>query len=191
VMFDQNAATRMQMDQLQARLDGAKVGVQQAQVALAMAQKALADAVVKSPIDGVVTAKLKNEGEMATMMPPTVVLVVQDQSVLELRFRLAEKAMTEVKLGAPVVARFEALGVTEKAKVSRIQPAVDARTRTVEVVAELDNSRGILKSGLLAEVTVGEETAAAEAKPDEGAAAAPIPTPRAGRPARKPESKLR
>jgi RND family efflux transporter MFP subunit len=182
-MFDQKAATGMQMDQAQAAADGARVGVQQAEVALSMARKMLADSTMRSPIDGVVTAKLKSEGEMATMMPPTIVLVVQDQSVLELRFRLPERSLTELKIGEPVTAKFEAMGVTKQAKVTRITPLVDPRTRTVEVVAEIPNPDGALKSGLLAEVELGgSERAAAE---PEAAA------PRAGRQAPKPESKVR
>jgi len=126
--------------------------VQQGEAALAMAQKGIADAVVKSPLDGVVTAKLKSEGEMATMMPPTVVLLVQEQGTLDLRFRLPEKSLATVKPGGAVKARFDALGVTRDAKIVRIQPTVDARTRTIEVVAELDNRDLTLKPGLLAEV---------------------------------------
>jgi RND family efflux transporter MFP subunit len=156
-MFDEKAVNRMQWDQLVARLDGAKVAVQQADVAVSMAEKAVADATVRSPIDGVITSKLKNEGEMATTMPPTVVLVVQDQSVLELRLRLPEHALGQVKIGDVVTARFDALGTTRQARVTRINQAVDARTRTVEVVAEIPNPDRSLKSGLLAAVQLNEE----------------------------------
>ena len=184
-MADQKAATGMQLDQGQAALDGARVGVQQAEVALNMARKSLADATARSPIDGLVTAKLKNEGEMATMMPPTVVMVVQDQSVLELRFRLPEKSLVEAKVGEAVTAKFEAVGITRQAKVSRIQPMVDPRTRTVEVVADVPNPDGALKSGLLAEVELASAERAGAEPPAEPAA------PRAGRPAPKPENKVR
>jgi RND family efflux transporter MFP subunit len=176
-MFDEKAVNRMQWDQLVARLDGAKVGVQQAEVALSMAEKMLADATVRSPIDGVVTAKLKNEGEMATTMPPTVVLVVQDQSTLELRFRLPEHMLGKVKIGDVVTARLDALGVVRPARVARINPAVDARTRTVEVVALLPNPDGSLKSGLLAAVDLpGADAGAAAAPPT-----SPAPPPAAAR----------
>ena len=156
-MFDQKAISHMQWDSVVARKDGAAVGVSQAQVALNMAEKALADSTVRSPINGLVVSKLKSEGEMATMMPPTVVLVIQDQSVLELRFRLPEKSLTQIKVGDEVNASFEALSLKRVAKVSRIQPAVDARTRTVEVVGEIPNPDGALRSGLLAEVEVGDD----------------------------------
>src|SRR5262245_13135653 len=75
-------------DQSKAGHDRALTGLSQAKVALQQAQRALADAAIYSPIDGVVTAKLKSVGETATMMPPTVVLIVQDIQKLELRARL-------------------------------------------------------------------------------------------------------
>ena len=37
-------------------------------------------------------------------------------------------------------------------KITRITPTVDARTRTVEVIANIDNGDGKLKSGMLAEI---------------------------------------
>lgn len=151
-LFEQKAVSQMQWDQIQARMDGARVGIQQAEVALQMAEKALADATVRSPLDGVVVAKLKSEGEMATMMPPTVVLVLQDQSVLELRFRLPERDLARVKVGDAIAAKLDALGVTRPAKIIRVQPSIDPRTRTVEFVAALPNADGALKPGLLAEV---------------------------------------
>ncbi len=156
-MFDQKAVSQMQWDQVQSRMDGARVGVSQAEVALNMANKLFADGTVRSPLSGVVVSKLKNEGEMATMMPPTVVLVVQDQSVLELRFHLPERSLTHIKVGDRVAAKFDAVGIERSAKIARIQPSVDARTRTVEVVAEIPNPDGALRSGLLAEVELGED----------------------------------
>jgi RND family efflux transporter MFP subunit len=151
-LFEQNAVVRAQWDQMQARLEAAQVGVKQGEAALAMAQKGVADATVRSPLDGIVTAKLKSEGEMATMMPPTIVAIIQDQDTLDLRFRLPEKALATVKAGSTVKARFDALGVTHDATVTRIQPTIDPRTRTIEVVAELPNPNLALKPGLLAEV---------------------------------------
>jgi RND family efflux transporter MFP subunit len=155
-LFDKSAVSAMQWDQIQAQTDAARANVQQAQVMLDIAEKALADTVIRSPIDGVVTAKLKSEGEMVTMMPPTVVVVVQDQSVLDLRFRLPESALRELKVGQPITVRFDALDVSREAKVSRINPAVDARTRTVEVIASIPNKDNTLKSGLLAQVKMGQ-----------------------------------
>jgi multidrug efflux pump subunit AcrA (membrane-fusion protein) len=98
-------------------------------------------------------------------MPPTVVLVVQDQSILELRLRLPEHDLGKVKIGDLVTARFDALGTTRQAKVTRINQAVDPHTRTVEVVAEIPNPDRTLKSGLLAAVELTGEARAAARQP--------------------------
>lgn len=151
-LLEQKATEQAQFDRVKAQYDAATVGVQQAKVALSQARRRLNDAAVRSPIDGVVTEVRKNAGEMATMMPITVVLVVEDQSTLELRFRLPESALAAVAAGDQVAARFEAIGQDRSATVSRISPAVDLRTRTFEVVATIDNQDGKLKSGMLAVV---------------------------------------
>jgi RND family efflux transporter MFP subunit len=148
-LLDKNAIERAQYDRVKAQYDAAKSGADQARVAVSLARRGLSDATVKSPINGVVAAVLKNEGEMATMMPPTVVVVVEDQSVLEVRFRMPEAALAKVAVGNKIKATIEALKDTRDAVVSRISPAVDPRTRTIEVIAELDNKDRALKSGML------------------------------------------
>lgn len=169
-LVEQNAINRAQWDQIQARLDAAKVAVQQAKIGVAQANQVLADTVTRSPMDGIVTLKLMNEGEMATMMPPSVVVVVQDQSVLELRVRLPEKALAQVKPGTALTLTFGAVGVTREAQVTRVSAEVDPRTRTIEVIAELPNGDGALKPGMLADVQVG------------GAPAKPAPPAKGGTP---------
>jgi RND family efflux transporter MFP subunit len=153
-LLDQNAVERAQYDRVKAQYDGAQVGAEQAAVAVSMARRMLADATVKSPISGVVTAVLKNPGEMATMMPPTVVVVVEDQSTLELKFRLPESALASLAVGNPIAVDFEAIKQKREAVVARVSPSVDPRTRTVEVVARLDNKDRRLKSGMLAVVNL-------------------------------------
>ena len=85
-------------------------------------------------------------------MPITVVVVVEDQSILELRFRLPEASMTALEPGDTVTAKFEAVGAEAAAKVHRISPSIDQRTHTFEVIARIDNADGKLKSRMLARV---------------------------------------
>ena len=168
-LLSKNAVEQAQFDKVQAQYQAAQVGVEQAKVAVQVARQGLADATVRSPIAGVVVAKLKNPGEMATMMPPTVVVVVEDQSSLELHFKLPESAVGSIHQGDQVTARFEAIGLDRTAKVEKVSPAVDPATRTVEITALLDNSDGALKSGMLAVIDVGAK-AKASATPAPGSA---------------------
>jgi Cu(I)/Ag(I) efflux system membrane fusion protein len=93
-------------------------------------------------------------------MPPSVVLVVQDREQLELRARLPEAALKVVHEGSEVTARFPSIGDSRRVRVKRIAPTVDARNRTIEIVADIDNKDHRLLSGMLAEVAYGKEQAA-------------------------------
>lgn len=157
-LHQRGSVPQASFDQMQARYDAADSAVTQAKVALSMARRANLDTVVHSPIDGVVTAKLKSVGETVTMMPPTVVLVVQNVRTLELRVRLPERSLAALSPGRNLVVSFPALSIERSVAVLRVNPAVDAATRTVEVVARLDNSDGLLKPGMLAEVRLSAET---------------------------------
>lgn len=158
-LYDRGSVAPATFDQVQARYDAAKAQLAQAEVTVSMAQKGNADTTVRSPIDGVVTAKLKSVGETVTMMPPTVVLVVQDVSELELRARLPERALARLQPGTLITVRLPAVGVERIVPVVRINPAVDVLTRTVEVVAKLDNNDRQLKPGMLADIDIGGATA--------------------------------
>ncbi|HLV67719.1 MAG TPA: efflux RND transporter periplasmic adaptor subunit [Polyangiaceae bacterium] len=139
-------------EQVEARYDVAKTSLLQAETALQVAQKALADTIVRSPIDGVVTEKRKNVGEAVTMMPPTTVVVVQDTKRLELRVRLPESVLGTLAPGGTLRAVFPAIGVERVVPILRINPAIDVMTRTVEIVCTVENGDEKLRPGMLAEV---------------------------------------
>lgn len=153
-LLEKNAIEKAQFDRVKAQYDAALAAVDQTKVGVSMARTGLGDTTVESPISGVVTHIPKNPGEMATMMPPTVVVVVEDQSKLKLRFRMPESSLAKLEVGTTVEVNLEAIGEKREAKVSWVAPTVDPRTRTVEYIAILDNPDGKLKSGMLAVVTL-------------------------------------
>jgi RND family efflux transporter MFP subunit len=132
------------LERAESAFTAANNGVNQAEVGLSMAKRGNTDSAVYSPIDGIIAKKLKSVGETVTMMPPTVVVVVQDQSVLEVRARIPETALKTVKEGDMITAYFTALDINVPAKIVRVQPTVDPITRTIEIVADIDNKDGKL-----------------------------------------------
>ncbi len=162
-------------DQAKLGLQQAQVGVQAAEVALDMAKKRSADSLGRSPISGVVTAKLKSTGEMVTMMPPTVVVVVEDTSELEIRVRLPESALTRVKLGDPMTVLFRSVEQTRQLAITRVNPSLDAMSRTVEVVARFKESDPTIKPGMLAEVTFPNSVPSGSTPAPTGSTTAPAP----------------
>jgi RND family efflux transporter MFP subunit len=150
------------LDQGKSRLDSAHSSLTQARAALALNQRRASNMVVSAPFDGVVTERRMNVGETATLMPPSVVLVLQDLDLLELRARLPESALRDVRVGSEIIARFPSVEQTRTVKVKRIAPTIDARTRTIEIIADVDNhDRGLLV-GMLAEVMYGPSAAKAD-----------------------------
>ncbi len=164
-LLDQQAASSQQWDQISAQVDAARLAVAQAQNSVAVANKAVADTTGRSPIDGVVVARPVALGDYVSDGPPTQVLAVQDQGTLELRFRLPERALAQVKVGDAIRVEVPALGLTRPAKISLVAPRVDPRTRTVELTAVLDNHDGTLRPGQLAEVELAGIAAPAAATP--------------------------
>lgn len=153
------------LDQTKTRVDALSSAVEQATTALALAQKYGSDTAVTSPIDGVVASKLMNVGETATLMPPSVVLLIQEVDTLELRARLPETALRTLQVGHELNVTFPAIGETRGATISRIAPTIDAHTRTIEIIALLPNQDGRLKAGMMAEVSYGKAEAAAAPQP--------------------------
>lgn len=168
------------LERTEAAFNSAANGVSQAEVGLSMARRGTADSSVVSPIDGVVAHKLKSVGETVTMMPPTVVLVIQDQSVLEVRARVPEAALKLLHEGDQVTAHFTAVEAAREATIVRIQPTVDAMTRTIEVVVDVDNKDGALRPGMYVELELRPPLASIlPPAPDAKAEPAPAPPPAA------------
>lgn len=167
------------LEQSQLGHDRAKVGVDQAKVALQSARKMVADAVVTSPIAGVIVKKHKSVGE-SVMPGGGAVVVVHDLASVEVRVRVPERAIGRVKAGDPAEVNFPALGSKRSAVIDRVGSSVEASSRSVELVVVLPNQDGVLKAGMLVEVTLpaaaapAATAAPAAAKPsvDAGTAAA-------------------
>jgi RND family efflux transporter MFP subunit len=154
LLFEQKAASSQQWDQISAQLDAAQVGIAQARNGVAVASKAVADATARAPIDGIVVSRPVALGDYVSDGPPTQVLVVQDQATLDLKFHLPERALASVGPGDAITVSLPALAMSRKATISVVAPSVDARTRTIELTAVLDNRDGALRPGLMADVAI-------------------------------------
>jgi RND family efflux transporter MFP subunit len=151
-LVDQGAVSPANWDTVRIGQDQARVGVQQAEAALASARAYAYDTTVVAPFAGVIASKRKNAGETVTMMPPTTVIVLQDISKIEIRVKLAETALTRIKAGEPMTVRFDSLGIEKTVPIDRLNPSIDPLNRTVEVIGVIDNADRTLKAGMLVDV---------------------------------------
>ena len=96
----------------EATLSAAERRVEQARAMLEGAQDTLSKTVVRSPIDGIVTARRVEEGEVAVVgvlnQPGTVLLTISDMSVVEAEVEVDETSIPSVKVGQEALVRVDA-----------------------------------------------------------------------------------
>jgi membrane fusion protein (multidrug efflux system) len=138
-------------DRTRAALDEAEATLAETEAALNLARQRLADAVMVSPIDGIVAERKTEVGER--LGEATVAFVVVQMSPLKVRFRLPERYMGQVEKGQLVRVRVEPYpDEVFEGKVSIVVRAVDPTTRTFAVEAEIPNRDERLKPGLFTRV---------------------------------------
>ena len=96
----------------QAALEAAQRRVDQARAMLEGSRDTLRKTTIVAPIDGVVTARPVEEGEVAVIgvqnSPGTVLLTISDMSVVEAEMEVDETSIPSVKLGQDAVVRVDA-----------------------------------------------------------------------------------
>lgn len=113
----------------------------------------LTNTILKSPLNGVVSARNYDEGDMYTMSAP--LYVVQQINPIKAFVAVSEKNYSLLKKGIEVEFTPEALnGKTYVGKVTRIHPTVDAATHTIVAEVTIDNSKFELRPGMYSSARV-------------------------------------
>lgn len=109
--------------------------------------------VLRSPVNGVVTARNYDAGDMYAMSAP--IYTVEQIKPVKLLVAISESDYTKVKKGDSVEITADALpGTTFYGKVEKIYPTVDPTTRTFTVEVVVSNNYNTLRPGMFARVTV-------------------------------------
>ena len=108
---------------------------------------------LRSPINGVVTARNYDVGDMYAMSMP--IFTVEQIVPVKLLIGVSETDYSKVKKGDSVTVTADAIpDKTFYGKVNRIYPTVDPATRTFTVEVKIDNSYKTLRPGMFARATV-------------------------------------
>ena len=143
-----------------ANLAGAEATHQAALAALDIARKSLADTTLRSPISGQIAARLVQNGERVGI--DTRVFDVVDLSGFEMEAAIAPGDAVAVKVGQSARLQVEGLAEPVQATVSRINPSVQAGSRSVLVYLRVPATEG-MRQGLFAQgrIVTGASTALA------------------------------
>jgi RND family efflux transporter MFP subunit len=134
----------------------ALIGVRQAE--LSLARQRLRDAVILAPLDGYIQQRQVAIGTYLSVGQP-IAVVVRDHP---LRFRgtVPERHAQALAVGQEVRLRIVSVSEPCTAKISRVSPTLDQRSRALLFEAEVDNSDHRLRTGLFAEAEVVVDSSA-------------------------------
>jgi RND family efflux transporter MFP subunit len=154
---------RTRAESARAQYDAALNGAQQSWAALAaaqaqagLAQKGMADAVIRAPFDGAIAERRITAGEYC--QTGRVVAVLVRDSPLRLRFDVPEGDAGRMALGQDVILAVAAFpGRVFHGTIKRVGASLKAQSRTLPVEAEVPNDAQELRPGFFghAEVVLG------------------------------------
>lgn len=144
------------LNQAHQQLLQAEAQVEAAKIAVELAQSNLDDCTVVSPINGVVTSKMKNLGEFVN--PGQAIFQIESVDQLELKAEVSSIYLARLETGMTVRATVEGFSDSLVLTIDEISPRVDLKNRSVEITSKIDNRNRRLSPGLYAGIELILET---------------------------------
>lgn len=119
---------------------------------LALARQQLEDAVLRSPIDGIVRSRMAVAGEFRAAGTPIVTVVRQDP--LRLQLAVPERSAGDIRLGQLVKVTVEGENDVHEGRVVRLSPSIAEGTRTLAIEAAVPNGESHLRPGSFARADI-------------------------------------
>ena len=105
-----------------------------------------------SPIDGIVTQKNFDNGDLATGQPILVVMQIQPVKIL---INISEEFFPVVKIGTPAKIKLDIYPDKEfPGKIMLIHPVIDVATRSFQAEVRIDNPSLLIRPGMFARASV-------------------------------------
>ena len=162
-LYESNIVSAQNLDQARDGVTTLMATKQQLIASQEQAKLGLDYATVVAPIDGVISQKNSEVGDIASSAMPLCILL--DMANLKVTLNVNEEDTPYLHMGQEVKLRFDAFpGEETIAKVTRIMPFVNPSSRTNTVEAEFENvkleSNGLykFKPGMYARATLSLET---------------------------------
>lgn len=132
-----------------AEYDNAKTALDVNEKAL---KNRLENTVLVSPINGVISARNYDDGDMYSNTP---ILVVEQITPVKMKVNISEKYYSKVQKGSEVALKFETYGdETFTGKINIIYPTIDPATHTFPVEITLANNDRRVRPGMFGHATI-------------------------------------
>jgi membrane fusion protein, multidrug efflux system len=164
-LVEAGALAERDMEVARSNVASAEARLGSARAAVATTGKQFSSATVRSPMDGVVSQRAVNRGDVVAPGAPLFTII--EPSSMRLEGSVPSSEIGAMKIGLPV--RFTVRGYgtqTFEGTVERIAPAADPATRQIPILVSIPNVEGKLIAGLFAEGRVSTQTRQALVVPD-------------------------
>jgi RND family efflux transporter MFP subunit len=136
-------------DTTDSTFEASAASVRSADAQVRLARKAMDDAVVRSPIAGIVARRMVNAGEKVSVDSPLFTVV--DLTHMEVEAPAPATEVPNVRPGQPATFRVDGFGERSfEGRVERINPAADPGSRSIMLYVSIPNRDGALKGGMFA-----------------------------------------
>jgi membrane fusion protein (multidrug efflux system) len=152
-LYEGGSATEQNKDKAETSAEMAAAKLSSAKANLELAEINLRESAITSPIDGIVTAKHIDVGNL--IKAGDRIVTVANIKTVKVIVAAAERYSEQILAGTPARIKVDAL--PEKvftAKVYSIYPALDEQTNAMQVEIRLENDQLLLKPGMFARVTL-------------------------------------
>lgn len=123
----------------------AEAGYEQAKATVAVVKDQLEKTKITSPLDGVVTKKFHEVGEIVSSGNP--IFRVETVNPVKVVLKVPQEDAGQIKLGQLVTISLPTDGKVT-GKVSLVSPAVEEQNRSFKIEVTVDNPTGIVRSGM-------------------------------------------
>jgi len=145
-LYKGGTVTEQQLNDVQNSYDNAEIQLEQA-------QKQLADATIKSPINGIITKKITEKGDYINTGNPIATII--DVTRLKVKLKVSETNVYLLKTGDKAIITTDVYqGVTFEGKISFISPKGDETHNYPVEIEIVNNTKHPLKSGTFVNVTI-------------------------------------
>ena len=165
-LFERGIVAKTQLDQADADYHHKQHVLAANQAQVLVAQKALNDAMVKAPMDGIVAERIANPGE--TVPVDGRILTIVDTARMEVAAMVPASDVARLRIEQPASIRVDGFGERVFAgTISRIAPMTQSGSRSVPVYVAITDREAALRGGMFAqgEIVVAEKTAAIALQP--------------------------
>jgi membrane fusion protein (multidrug efflux system) len=152
-LYEGGSATEQEKDKAVTAAKLATARLALAKANLELAEVNLRESRIVSPIDGIITARHIDEGNLINTGDRIVTVAKLD--TVKVVVAAAERYSSAVHVGTPVRIRVDAFGgKVFETKVYSVYPALEERTHTVQIEVRINNDELLLKPGMFARVTL-------------------------------------